>query len=133
MTGKGWAPGKAVGWPHNPAGKSYSERKNKAPKGISSNDYAANFDDFLERRAAETNRFVFGLAPANRIEATSQGIGANNGIDPDKINVPDVPARQRHGIRSDIADYMYEIQWFDSHLAECWISSSNSVNSTIRW
>jgi uncharacterized sulfatase len=42
-------------------------------------------------------------------------LGRQNGIDPDAVTVPkflpDSPE-----VRSDIADYLYEIQWFDSHL-----------------
>lgn len=36
MTGKGWGPGKAIDWPHNPAGKAYSKRKMESPAGIAS-------------------------------------------------------------------------------------------------
>ncbi|OYP34989.1 sulfatase [Rhodopirellula sp. MGV] len=116
MTGKGWGPGKAIGWPHNPAGKSYGKHKMspKSPPGISSNDYAANFDDFLDQRAGEQPFcFWFGATEPHRV--FGKGLGASNGIDLDKIRVPeflpDVPE-----VRSDIADYMYEIQWFDAHL-----------------
>lgn len=114
MTGKGWSPGRAEGWPHNPAGKSYSKRKLNAPKGISSNDYAANFEDFLEARDADQPFcFWFGASEPHRV--FQKGIGEENGIDPAAIEVPkflpDSPE-----VRSDIADYMYEVQWFDTHL-----------------
>jgi N-sulfoglucosamine sulfohydrolase len=115
MTGKGWAPGRAVGWPHNPAGKSYSARKTTAPKGISSNDYAANFEDFLgERRADQPFCFWFGASEPHR--AYQQGIGQSHGLDPAKVAVPPfLPDCDE--VRSDIADYLFEIQWFDSQLA----------------
>ncbi len=59
MTGKGWGPGKASDWPHNPAGKSYSSVKQASPQGISSIDYAANFDQFLgERQRRSTLLFL---------------------------------------------------------------------------
>lgn len=114
MTGKGWAPGKAIGWPHNPAGKTYGKRKLKSPAGISSNDYAANFDDFLDSRDDDQPFcFWFGASEPHRV--FGKGLGKTNGIDLDAISVPkflpDSPE-----IRSDIADYMYEIQWFDAHL-----------------
>ena len=114
MTGKGWGPGKAPDWPHNPAGKSYANRKNKAPKGISSNDYAANFADFLNaRKGDEPFCFWFGGSEPHR--TYEPGIGAKNGIDPSKINMPPfLPGSDT--VRSDVADYMFEIQWFDSHL-----------------
>ncbi|MCC9600636.1 sulfatase [Stieleria sp. JC731] len=116
MTGKGWGPGKALGWPHNPAGKSYGKQKLKSPPGISSNDYAANFADFLNER--EDNQpfcFWFGATEPHRV--FGKGLGKQNGVDPDKVRVPgflpDSPE-----IREDIADYMYEIEWFDSHLGK---------------
>lgn len=114
MTGKGWAPGKAVGWPHNPAGKSYGKRKLKAPKGIASNDYAANFDDFLDARDDDQPFcFWFGASEPHRV--FGKGLGKASGIDTDAISVPKFLPDEPE-IRSDIADYMYEIQWFDSHL-----------------
>ncbi len=114
MTGKGWAPGKAIGWPHNPAGKSYAKKKNVAPKGVSRNDYAANFIDFLDDRdGGEPFCFWFGASEPHR--GYDKGIGRRNGIDPAKIAVPPfLPDSDE--VRSDIADYLFEIQWFDSHL-----------------
>jgi N-sulfoglucosamine sulfohydrolase len=114
MTGKGWGPGRAVDWPHNPAGKSYDARKLKAPKGIRSTDYAANFADFLgDRDDGEPFCFWYGCSEPHRTYQV--GIGAENGIDPNKIKLPSF-LPESETVRSDIADYMYEIQWFDSHL-----------------
>lgn len=114
MTGKGWGPGKAEGWPHNPAGKAYSDRKMNAPKGIRSTDYAANFSDFLrERESDQPFCFWFGCSEPHR--TYERGIGEKNGVDPSKIDLPAfLPDSSQ--IRSDVADYMYEIEWFDSHL-----------------
>src|SRR5690606_36861438 len=53
FTGKGWAPGIAMldGKLREVTGKAYQQRKLKAStRGISSIDYAANFDDFLNDR-----------------------------------------------------------------------------------
>ncbi|WP_182867370.1 sulfatase family protein [Rhodopirellula sp. JC639] len=114
MTGKGWSPGKAVGWPHNPAGKAYSKRKLKSPQGISSNDYAANFDDFLDARG-EDQPFCFWFGATEPHRVFGKGLGKQNGIDADAITVPEfLPDTPE--VRNDIADYMYEIQWFDAHL-----------------
>lgn len=114
MTGKGWSPGRAEGWPHNPAGKSYSKRKMKSPKGISSNNYAANFEDFLNARE-DDKPFCFWFGATEPHRSFGKGLGKENGIDPERVAVPeflpDVPE-----VRSDIADYYYEIQWFDQHL-----------------
>ena len=52
ITGKGWAPGiahDADGQPRSIAGKPFQRQKAKPPAGgISQNDYAANFRDFLD-------------------------------------------------------------------------------------
>lgn len=131
MTGKGWAPGKALGWPHNPAGQSYGKRKMKSPKGISSNDYAANFQDFLDQRDAD-QPFCFWFGATEPHRGFDRGIGKRNGIDLDQIVVPgflpDTPE-----IRSDLADYMYEIQWFDSHLQRMieHLESINELDNTL--
>ncbi|WP_149494984.1 sulfatase family protein [Roseiconus lacunae] len=114
MTGKGWSPGKALGWPHNPAGKSYSKHKMKSPKGISSNDYAANFDAFLDDNA-DGKPFCFWYGATEPHRVFDKGIGARNGIDPATVTVPGfLPDTDE--VRQDIADYLYEIQWFDQHL-----------------
>lgn len=116
MTGKGWGPGRATGWPQNPAGKSYSAKKTKSPKGIASTDYAANFDVFLNERS-DDQPFCFWFGCHEPHRTYEVGIGKANGIDPTKIRIPkflpDSPE-----IRNDIADYFYEIQWFDSHLSK---------------
>ncbi|MFK8113406.1 MAG: sulfatase [Rubripirellula sp.] len=116
MTGKGWGPGKAQDWPHNPAGKAYSKLKTKAFQGISSTDYAANFSAFLkERHDDQPFCFWFGSHEPHRVY--NPGIGKEQGIDPSEIDLPaflpDSPQ-----VRSDVADYMFEIEWFDSHLAK---------------
>ncbi|MGI9470487.1 MAG: sulfatase family protein [Rubripirellula sp.] len=114
MTGKGWAPGRAEGWPHNPAGKSYGSRKNESPKGISANDYSGNFDDFLAAKSGDQPFcFWYGASEPHRVYGS--GLGEANGVDPNKIELPKfLPDSQ--AIRSDVADYMFEIQWFDKHL-----------------
>ncbi|MEL6106691.1 MAG: sulfatase [Planctomycetota bacterium] len=114
MTGKGWGPGRHEGWPHNPAGKAYSKLKLKSPPGISATDYAANFDAFLDEREDGTPFcFWFGGHEPHRV--FGKGLGRKNGIDPNKVTVPKfLPDSDE--VRGDIADYFFEIQWFDSHL-----------------
>ncbi|MEO1529819.1 MAG: sulfatase [Planctomycetota bacterium] len=114
MTGKGWGPGRNKGWPHNPAGKAYSSIKTKSPPGISATDYAANFDSFLKQREdGKPFCFWFGAHEPHRV--FGKGLGKENGIDPSKLSVPKfLPDSQE--VRNDLADYFYEIQWFDSHL-----------------
>lgn len=114
MTGKGWGPGKSQDWPHNPAGRSYVAMKQDSPAGVSGTDYASNFDQFLaERKEDQPFCFWFGSHEPHRPFAP--GIGSRNGIDPTKVVVPaflpDHPT-----VRSDLADYLFEIQSYDAHL-----------------
>ena len=114
MTGKGWGPGRAVDWPHNPAGKSYSSKKMDAPSGVSKTDYAANFEDFFGVRK-DDQPFCFWFGSHEPHRAYRQGIGKESGIDLSKIDVPGF-LPDSDTVRGDIADYFFEIQWFDSHL-----------------
>lgn len=114
MTGKGWAPGRAVDWPHNPAGKAYTNKKNDSPKGISANDYASNFSEFLDAKSGEAP-FCFWFGASEPHRSYDPGIGKRNGVDPAKVAVPSF-LPDSEVVRNDIADYLYEIQWFDSHL-----------------
>jgi uncharacterized sulfatase len=86
----------------------------QSPKGISSNDYAANFADFLDSRP-EGKPFSFWYGATEPHRSFSQGIGRENGMDPELVEVPpflpDVPE-----VRNDILDYCFEVQWFDQHL-----------------
>ena len=114
MTGKGWGPGRATDWPHNPAGKSYSKAKVKSPAGISSNDYATNFEQFLEARAND-QPFCFWFGGHEPHRTYQRGIGKNEGIDPQNVHLPKFLPDSTE-VRSDIADFIFEVQWFDSHL-----------------
>ncbi|MEM0925733.1 MAG: sulfatase, partial [Planctomycetota bacterium] len=114
-TGKGWSPGRANGWEHNPAGKAYKSQKMDSPKGISKTDYAGNFEDFLDARSDTPSPFCFWYGGHEPHRVFERGIGAKNGIDLQRITVPgflpDTPE-----VRSDLADYLFEVYWFDSHL-----------------
>jgi len=118
FTGKGWGPGnwKVSGRSRNPAGYEYSGETLDAPGGVKPVDYAANFRKFLaEKPKGQPFSFWYGgHEPHRRYEA---GIGKANGIDPRDLAVPGfLPANDV--IRSDIADYAFEIRWFDRHLGE---------------
>lgn len=115
-TGKAWGPGnwKVDGWEHNPAGPAWSGRKVNSPAGISSTDYAGNFADFLKDRPKD-KPFSFWYGATEPHRAFGKGIGIENGLDPDKVVVPEfLPDTPE--VRSDILDYCFEIQWFDQHL-----------------
>lgn len=114
LTGKGWGPGKVPDNQHNPAGKSYDKRKLTSPPGISNNDYAANFGEFMDARPAGTPFcFWFGAQEPHRKYPT--GMGLKSGLSMEKVRVPGF-LPDHPDIRSDMLDYFFEIQWYDSHL-----------------
>ncbi|MCA9425637.1 MAG: sulfatase [Candidatus Omnitrophica bacterium] len=119
FTGKPWGPGvwEEAGWPQNPAGKEFEPYQlDNLPEGVNSTDYARNFEAFLDA-CPEDAPFCFWYGCHEPHRKFEQGIGAKNGIDPDSVHVPaflpDLPL-----IRSDLADYYYEVQWFDRHLGK---------------
>jgi uncharacterized sulfatase len=118
FTGKGWGPGnwKVSGRSRNPAGYEYSSETLAAPGGIKPVDYAANFRKFLaEKPKGQPFSFWYGShEPHRQYEA---GIGKANGIDPRTLAVPGF-LPDSDVIRSDIADYAFEIRWFDRHLGD---------------
>lgn len=131
---KGWAPNdfKVHGWTKKPLGQSYNKHQVEPPAScIVTNDYAANFNDFLvECPDSQPFFFWFGSSePHRKFEANS---GTKHGIVLDEIEVPDflpdVPE-----IRSDIADYLYEIKWVDEHLEKMiqMLKERNLLENTI--
>jgi arylsulfatase A-like enzyme len=120
LTAKGWGPGvanDANGKPRQMAGKPFNSRKlQPATKGIEGNDYAANFEDFLD--AAPKNRpwsFWYGATEPHR--AYEYGSGAAKGgkrlSDIDRVPGfwPD-----NEVVRNDMLDYAFEVEHFDLHL-----------------
>lgn len=117
LTGKGAGPCnfKEPGWPHNPAGPGFDRRREDVrSKSISANDYAGNFGDFLEARPKDTP-FCFWYGCNEPHRGYDQGSGVKSGKRLEDVVVPpflpDTPE-----IRSDILDYMLEIEHFDRHL-----------------
>jgi uncharacterized sulfatase len=113
---KGWSPNnfKIYNWEENPLGRAFNSRKLQAPASkIVSNDYAGNFEDFINS-APEDKPFFFWFGASEPHRAFEKGSGAKNGVDPENVKVPaflpDVPE-----VRSDIADYLFEIKWVDKH------------------
>lgn len=116
-TGKGWGPGnwKISGRTRNPAGPDFTKRKTTPPlKGISNNDYAANFRDFLAQRPKD-KPFYFWYGGTEPHRDYERGAGLKAGKKLEDVTVPtflpDAPE-----VRSDILDYGVEIEWFDTHL-----------------
>jgi arylsulfatase A-like enzyme len=119
-TGKGWAPGipgQIDGKPRQLAGKPFSQRKTQPPaRGISNNDYAANFEDFLEARP-EGTPFCFWYGGYEPHRGYEYGAGLAKGgkalTDVDRVFSfwPD-----NETVRTDMLDYAFEIEYFDLHL-----------------
>lgn len=116
-TGKPWGPGKfqVSGWKQNPAGPAFNKKKNESPAGISATDYFENFKDFLSKRDSQDQPFCFWFGGHEPHRSFGKGLGAQSGLDIDDVEVPEfLPDTPE--VRSDLLDYYFEIQWFDSHL-----------------
>jgi N-sulfoglucosamine sulfohydrolase len=117
---KGWAPGdpgKIDGKMRQLTGPKFDEFKTTPPtNGISNMDYAKNFDAFLEARPKGTPFcFWYGSHEPHRRYEFESGIkkGGKNTTEVDEVPTfwPDVDT-----IRTDLLDYAFEIEYFDSHL-----------------
>ncbi len=136
-TAKGWAPGVAKdagGNPREMAGKKFDNRRTKPPaKGISSNDYAGNFQEFMDARPSETPWcFWYGCTEPHRKYEYGVGIekGGKSLGDIDKVPAywPDNKV-----VRTDMLDYAYEIEHFDTHLERMLklLDQRGELNNTI--
>ncbi len=119
-TGKGWGPGDPGmidGKKRLLIGESYSDIKTRPwAKGMSNEDYAANFDAFLDSVDKDQPWFFwFGARePHRRYE-----YGAGQRIAGKQISdIDSVPAfwPDNEIIRNDMLDYSLEIEYSDSHL-----------------
>ncbi|WP_346859107.1 sulfatase [uncultured Draconibacterium sp.] len=117
---KGWAPGdpgKLNGKMRQLTGPKFDEFKTTPPaKAISDNDYARNFEAFLEARPeGQPFCFWYGSTEPHRAYEFEAGIkyGNKQTSDVDEVPAfwPDVDS-----IRTDMLDYAFEIEYFDSHL-----------------
>ena len=117
---KGWAPGdpgSINGKRRELTGTKYNEFKTTPPaKYISNNDYAKNFEAFLDARP-EGKPFCFwygSTEPHRRYEfgaGTKYGGKTKDEIDEVPTFWPDVDT-----VRQDMLDYAFEIEYFDKHL-----------------
>lgn len=119
-TAKGWAPGialDAAGNKRQLTGTAYNDRQTEAPTtGISSNDYAANFKDFLDAREGNTPFcFWYGSTEPHRRYEYGTGI-SRGGKSLDEIDEVFSFWPDNDTIRTDLLDYAYEIEYFDQHL-----------------
>jgi len=117
-TGKGWGPGDPGmldGKKRELIGKAWSEHKMEPPaKGMSNEDYAANFEDFLDAAGEQEWFFWYGARePHRRYE---YGSAVRAGKTPDMID--EVPAfwPDNEIVRNDMLDYGLEIEHADRQL-----------------
>jgi arylsulfatase A-like enzyme len=120
LTGKGWGPGDPGtkdGKPRLLIGESYSDIKMKPwANGMSNEDYAANFDKFLN--TAEKGRpwfFWYGAREPHRPYEYGSGHKVRN---KQLADIDAVPAfwPDNEIVRNDMLDYALEIEYADSHL-----------------
>jgi arylsulfatase A-like enzyme len=120
MTSKGWAPGianDANGKPRWIAGKPFNQRQAKPPTtGISRNDYAANFADFLDA-APRGVPWCFWCGPVE----PHRGYEFQSGVHKGHKRLADVnrvPAYwpDNDTVRHDMLDYAFEVEHVDRHL-----------------
>ena len=119
-TGKAWGPGfasDAEGRPRKMAGRGVDQQKQKPPaKGISNNNYTANFSDFLESVESEKPWcFWYGAFEPHR--GYQRGVGvqlAGKRLE----QIERVPAYwpDNETVRNDMLDYAFEVEHFDAHL-----------------
>ena len=119
-TMKGWGPGvatNALGKPRQLTGRPFNARKLAPPtKEISNNDYAGNFDNFLE--AAPTNApwcFWYGAIEPHRGYEFGSGVAKGGKKLSDIDHVPGYWP-DNDTVRNDMLDYAFEVEHFDRHL-----------------
>lgn len=117
FAGKGWAPG-TVPQGRQLIGPKISVKGKSPAKGISNEDYAGAFDQFIEQRdKSKPFFFWFGcIEPHRKYE---YGSGVKLGGKPlDMIPKQDIPScwPDIDAVRNDMLDYAFEIEWYDQHL-----------------
>jgi N-sulfoglucosamine sulfohydrolase len=123
FTGKGWGPGmfrsidvgKTKFQQANPAGHPYTGRNLKPPyRGISSTDYAGNFEDFLNHKP-DDQPFCFWLGTREPHRGYEKDSWRKAGRNLDQVTVQEFYP-DNEVIRGDLADYALEVEWFDRQI-----------------
>ncbi len=134
-TGKGWGPGdwKVSGRKRNPCGQEYNKvtRPSTPTTGMAKTDYVANLEMFLaDRDHAKPFCFWFGCQEPHR--AYEQGSGLRAGKALADVAVPSF-LPDCDTVRSDLLDYLLEIEWFDQQLAGmiAVLEQSNELDNTL--
>ncbi len=114
FTGKGWGPG--IAKDRQLTGKPYQKRKLKAiATGITSNDYASNFADFLEDAPEDQPwAFWYGAFEPHRGYEFKSGVRLGKAL----TDIDRVPGYwpDNDTSRHDMLDYAIEVEHFDTHL-----------------
>ena len=119
FTGKGWGPGdfKFTRWRHNPAGRMYASKRQKPQTSkMSPYNYAANFQNFLDKRPEGAPFcFWYGAIEPHRPFEPGSGLKAGKKLEDAEVPpfLPDCAE-----VRTDILDYALEVEWADKHLAQ---------------
>jgi arylsulfatase A-like enzyme len=121
MTAKGWGPGvanDADGKPRQMTGRPYDRHKLQPPtSGIANNDYAANFEDFLDAAPkGQPWSFWYGGLEPHRSYEHGSGM-AKGGMRLGDIDRVPGYWPDNEVVRNDMLDYAYEVEHFDRHLA----------------
>lgn len=120
MTQKGWGPGNATdatGKRRQMVGQPFGKRKLIPPTpDISNNDYAGNFEDFLDAVPKDKPWcFWYGSVEPHRGYEYGSGVakGGKKITDIDRVPAcwPD-----NEVVRNDLLDYAFEVEHFDRHL-----------------
>ena len=119
-TMKGWGPGvanDANGKPRQMTGTPFNKRKAEPPTPeISNNDYASNFNDFLEA-APKDKPWCFWYGAIEPHRGYEFGSGVKKG-GKKLTDIDHVPAfwPDNDTVRNDMLDYAFEAEHFDRHL-----------------
>jgi len=119
-TQKGWGPGvanDANGRPRQMTGKPFNAKKLKPPtNGISNNDYAGNFAEFLDSVPGVAPWcFWYGAVEPHRGYEFGSGVAKGGKKLSDVDHVPRFWP-DNDAVRNDILDYAFEVEHFDRHL-----------------
>ena len=121
-TGKGWGPGEPGtidGKPRELTGTPYNKiSANRLTSGIRPLDYAANFEDFLNRKE-ENKPFFFWFGSSEPHRAYEYGSGRKLGKKTLE-SIDDVPDfwPDNDTVRTDMLDYALEVEYFDKEVGK---------------
>lgn len=118
FTGKGWGPGdySQSGRNRNPAGDEFNNYNLTPPNtsAINTCDYEKNFLDFLN--SCEENPFCFWFGCREPHRPYKIGEGIKNGKTHEELRILPAYWPDDDIVRSDVLDYAFEIEWFDTQL-----------------